>query len=301
MIRPLILLTSLAALSLAEAAPLKAFIIYDERKFETAWVTGANASSIAYKVAERATAVKSLSRTKFKSLYFVEPESFSMGMAALRNADYDTALTHFTACEKEYKIVDSLPGNYHTLAGFYKLECYRLKGDLATLETEMDKYQPRNLKRKDLLAQLKINETWLAVHSKEWDRLSRYGAEQILNIENNAHRAQMGYCWALACENVNPPQTENALTGYAYAITADYAASQKYAKDAVERTLRILKDDEGVIQARKFYGTDDERRTSPGHLRLLEAGALANAYTMMFGKEALLPQELAEFQKYGSK
>ncbi len=301
MIRPLIFLASIASLALVEAAPLKAYIIYDERKFELAWVTGANASSIAYKVAEKATAVKSLSRTKFKSLYFVEPESFSMGMSALREAQYDTALAKFTECEKEYKIVDSFPGNYSTLAGFYKLECYRLKSDFSTLEVEMDKYQPRQLKRKDLIAQLKINETWLAVHSKEWERLSRYGADQILKIENNSHRAQMGYCWGLACENVQPSQPTNALIGYAYAITADYAASQKYAKDAVERSLKILKNDEEVIPARKFYGTEDEKRGTSGHLKLIEAGALANAYSLMFGKGALLPQDLAEFKKYGAQ
>lgn len=299
MTRSLCALLASLGLTTAHAVPLEAFIIIDEKKIERAWVTSATTSSVEYKVAERATAKKRVPRSKYENLFFIEPASFKEAMRAFNNGNYDVALKKFTECETEYKPVNSLPNNYSTLSGFFRLECHRLKGDYAALASGMEAFQPRPLKRSDYLDQLELNKTWVAVHKKEWERLSRYGADEVLKLKTNSLRAQMGYCWGLACENVGKPA--QALIGYAYAITSDYAASQENARDAVQRSLRIYLADESVKQAMKLYGTEDERRGTGGHLKLVEAGALANAYPLMFGDEAKLPKDLAVFTQYGAQ
>ena len=299
MIRKLVLsLLAISSLAGSAAEPLPALLLYDENKFERIWVTGMNSTTLAYKVGPNLPAISKIARSKFKNVFFLEPELYTDAMRDFRTLDYQSALGKFQQVEAQYAPVNDQPGNYATLAAFYQLECHRLLGDLDKLEEGMDKFQPRYLEREDLKAQLETNQAWLAVHKEEWPRLASAGEKMAHSAKINDQRAQIGYCWGLACEKTG--QNVKALTAYAYAITADAATSQVTVKDAVHRSLGIYKGDEEVQQAIRFYGTPDEKPRSSGHLRLLEAGALAAAYPLMFGENAKLPDEYKDFLKYAT-
>ncbi len=265
-------------------------------------VTKYSAGTATYRISARAMSTKQVRVPKLKSVYFYKPKVFTEAMTLYLNRNYADAKAKFAECEKKFKVVETAPNNYSTLAGFYKMECSRRMFDLAALSSEMEKFRKQALTRETHLQQLEINAFWEAVRLKDWNRLELLAKGWRKRKVSGGQRAQIAYCHGLALEHLmkkEPGRIIEALNTYNRALSADYTASHELVVKAANNALRIYAADPGVKLAMKLWGTDDESKGRSGYHRLLEANALAKLYKQAgFDKTTPLKPEYAKFLKY---
>lgn len=286
--------------ALSGASPLfaaaPAFLIAADGKAPKVFLTGATESQLKYKQTEQTTKIDTVDRSRVQSVFFIEPDSFVKAMRAFQTANFEDALLQFQNCKEEFKDVDTVPGNYSTLAAYFEMECFRLSGQFDKLEAAKEKFLSAPLLRQEFLEQVEFYAAWIAAKDESWERMTRLAEEYKDKTEIGSHKAQMAYLAGLGHHNQG--ELEEALDNYAQAMIADYGASRNVVKMAYEKSLSILKEDEEVQTAMKIYGTADERPGSLGHRRLLQAGALVKLYQLTFGDKEPLADDLKVFEKF---
>jgi len=282
---------------LAELAPAR--LLYNDGSHDDALVISYSAGTATYKSNEKSLNILRVSKPKLGSVYFYKPKVFSEAMSLYHARNYQEAKVKFAECEIAYKAVDSLPNNYASLAGFYKMECSRRMFDLAALSSELEKYRKNGLTRENHLQQLEVYTFWEAVRLKDWERLDRLAVSWQERKVPASLRIQIEYCHALALDQMaqkDPNRTIDALNAYSRAMIADGTTSIEMVLEAANNALRIYANDPGVKLAVKLWKTEDENRNTVGYQRLMEAASLVSFYQQA-GFDQLKPLE-PECQKF---
>ena len=213
-----------------------------------------------------------------EAIYFYEPQIFTDAMYLYRAKNYSEAKVKFAECEASFKSVDSLPDNYATLAGFYKMECSRRSGDLEALSAELEKYRKDGLTRENHHLQLELYTFWEAVRLKDWariDRLAMGDSWQGRKVPSEL-RVQIEYCHALALDELakeglkegskeDPSRWGAAINAYNRVLSADATASIDLVLMAANNLMRIYAEDEGSSVGNQKL----ENRTRKGFQRRL--------------------------------
>jgi tetratricopeptide (TPR) repeat protein len=245
------------------------------------------------------TATSTIPIADAKQFFFPEPQAFSTAMGQFRARDYKAALAGFSKVAEEFKGVRRLPNNPSTRAQYFEIECLRLLGDYNKMSGMLGAFNKSGLTRENELRQLELNLMWDAVGRKAWEQLAHLVDQRSDARMPGNQIAQVAYCRGLVLEQKG--EIDEALSAYNEAIVADAAASEVVARMAAINILTLIDSDPLVKTAREAWGTEDEMKNSPGHSKLLEAGAVARLFEDFVGAGAPLPDKFRDYVKYEAK
>ena len=272
-----------SAVAQSEPELPKGRLLYSNGSHEDVYIISYRAGVATYRTNMRSLNVLQAKKPALEAIYFYEPQIFTEAMNLYRAKNYGEAKVKFAECEVSYKSVDSLPDNYATLAGFYKMECSRKSGDLEALSSELEKYRKDGLTRDNHHLQLEVYAFWEAVRLKDWARLDRLATGtswQDRKVPSEL-RVQIEYCHALALDELakeDPSRWGAAINAYNRVLSADATASIDLVLKAANNLMRIYAEDEGVQLAMKNWKTVHEKVSSVGYQKLMEANSLAQFY-----------------------
>ena len=294
-----------SALAQSEPELPKGRLLYSNGSHEDVYIISYRAGVATYRTNMRSLNVLQAKKPALEAIYFYEPQIFTEAMNLYRAKNYGEAKVKFAECEVSFKSVDSLPDNYATLAGFYKMECSRKSGDLEALSSELEKYRKDGLTRDNHHLQLEVYAFWEAVRLKDWARLDRLatGTSWQGRKVPSELRVQIEYCHALALDELakeDPSRWGAAINAYNRVLSADATASIDLVLKAANNLMRIYAEDEGVQLAMKNWKTIHEKVSSVGYQKLMEANTLAQFYKQVgFHEIQPLTADFEEFLKYG--
>ena len=263
----------------AGMAPARLY--YNDGSHDDVLAISYSAGTMTYKKSEKSLNLQRVQKPKLEAVYFYEPKAYKEAMGHYHSRNYAEAKEIFAKLETEYKTVDTLPDNYSTLSGFYKMECSRRMNDLEALSAELEKFHKKGLSRETHLQQLEVYSFWEAVRLGDWDRLDRLAVEWQPRSLAAGMRVQIEYCHARALDNLcqkDPSRKSQAINAYNRVLTADGTTSMELVLAAALGALNLYSNDDGVKLAMRVWGTDDENRRSAGYERLLEANTLVKFY-----------------------
>ncbi len=280
------------------AEPAAAVILKTDKTRENVYVYNVDDKGVKYKNNKAAIDTKNMRKSEIKRVYFIEPSEFKQGMLAFRGRRYKEAMEFFDKVVAENARTYTLTGNYSTLANFYKLECLRKTEQYEQMEKEQKAAIFDALERPSMKTQLELNVLWQATRHEDWTRLmtlvKQWDGRDGLDAN---HLAQLAFLRGLAHENLG--NTEGALNGYNYAMTADYGSSYELVVASFNRALSVYWNDPDVQVAVKNWGTADENKDTRGYLRLLEGNRLAHLFEMTIAASGEgLSEENKNFFKY---
>ena len=294
-----------SAVAQSEPELPKGRLLYSNGSHEDVYIISYRAGVATYRTNMRSLNVLQAKKPALEAIYFYEPQIFTEAMNLYRAKNYGEAKVKFAECEVSYKSVDSLPDNYATLAGFYKMECSRKSGDLEALSSELEKYRKDGLTRDNHHLQLEVYAFWEAVRLKDWARLDRLATGtswQDRKVPSEL-RVQIEYCHALALDELakeDPSRWGAAINAYNRVLSADATASIDLVLKAANNLMRIYAEDEGVQLAMKNWNKESEGVFNAGAQKLMEANTLAQFYKQVgFHEIQPLTADFEEFLKYG--
>lgn len=281
----------IAVAPLVSAVPAPARIMHADASHDDVLILEYRKGFIIYKMNPNDLNRKKLSLTKLDSIYFKTPKIFNDAMSLYQGRKYAEAKELFIKCEQAFKLVDTAPNNYGSLAGFYVMECSRRQFDLSALSEEQMKFRKDGLTRETQIQQLEVNAFWEAVRLKNWDRLDRLAESWSKRKVTGSQRAQISYCHGLALEQLakkDPKRVPAALNAFNRALTADFTASTEIVIAAADHAFRMYSSNTGVKLAMQNWQTEDENKGKIGYQYLLEANTLVKLYQQA-GFEAMKP------------
>lgn len=290
-------LCSLCILCIAEAgaqsAPVlaKGRLFYADGSHDDVYLMSYRAGTATYRTNLKSLNIIQVKKPKLESIYFYEPDIFSEAMRLYRAKNYVDARAKFAECEVTYKAVDSLPDNYATLAGFYKMECSRRLYDLDALSSELEKFRKDGLTRNFQFQQLEVYALWEAVRLKDWARLDRLAQSWLDRKFPSELRVQIEYCHALALEQLvkeDATRFEELIDAYSRVLSADASASIDLVLKAANSLLRIYAEDDEVVFVMKNWDPSEERAALAGDQKLIDAIKLVRYYQQV-GFDAIEP------------
>ena len=287
----------------------KGRLLYSNGSHDDVYVISYKAGVATYRTNMRSLNILQAKKPALEAIYFYEPQIFTEAMNLYRAKNYSEAKVKFAECEASFKSVDSLPDNYATLAGFYKMECSRRSGDLEALSAELEKYRKDGLTRENHHLQLEVYTFWEAVRLKDWaliDRLAAGTSWQDRKLPSEL-RAQIEYCHALALDELakeGPKEDSSrwgaAINAYNRVLSVDATASIDLVLKAANSLMRIYSEDKGVQAAMKNRKDGANKTFSAGDQKLMEANTLAQYYKQVgFHEIQPLSADYEEFLKYG--
>ena len=294
-----------SAVAQSEPELPKGRLLYSNGSHEDVYIISYRAGVATYRTNMRSLNVLQAKKPALEAIYFYEPQIFTEAMNLYRAKNYGEAKVKFAECEVSFKSVDSLPDNYATLAGFYKMECSRKSGDLEALSSELEKYRKDGLTRDNHHLQLEVYAFWEAVRLKDWARLDRLATGtswQDRKVPSEL-RVQIEYCHALALDELakeDPSRWGAAINAYNRVLSADATASIDLVLKAANNLMRIYAEDEGVQLAMKNWNKESEGVFNAGAQKLMEANTLAQFYKQVgFHEIQPLTADFDKFLKYG--
>jgi hypothetical protein len=287
----------------------KGRLLYSDGRHVDCYVISYRAGVATYRTNMKSLNILQAKKPALEAIYFYEPQIFTDAMNLYRAKNYGEAKVKFAECEVSFKSVDSLPDNYATLGGFYKMECSRRSGDLDALSAELEKYRKDGLTRDNHYLQLEVYRFWEAVRLKDWariDRLATGDSWQGRKVPSEL-RVQLEYCHALALDELakEGPKEDSSRWGpvinaYNRVLSADATASIDLVLKAANNLMRIYAEDEGVQLAIKNWKTEYEKVSSVGYQKLMEANTLAQFYKQVgFHEIQPLITDYEKFLNYG--
>lgn len=261
-----------------------------------AWILASTKTQIRYKTSQQSTDFKDDRISDFATVFLVEPPDYAAAVDLFEARKYKEAQEAFAAVKDRCKPIASLPDNFHTLAAFHELECYRHLGDYEGLANALKSFLKEPLTREHQLRQLDLYIMWDAVRAAAWDRVLLIASERDAELLPGYQRAQVAFCKGLALDHLE--RGREAIVEYNIAMTADAGASEILAQQAALKALAIYHKDPEVQTAITNWGTEDENKNSPGYTHLTEAAALAKFYEKFLSIGKALPSDLKKFTKY---
>ena len=261
-----------------------------------AWILAATKTQIRYKTNNVSTDFVDARTADFATVFLVEPPDYAAAIDLFEGRKYKEAQEAFAAVKERCKPIAVLPDNFHTLAAFHEMECFRHLGDYEGLAAVLKTFLKAPITRANQLRQLDLYIMWDAVRAAAWDRVLIIASERDEEVLPGYQRAQVAYCKALALDNLG--RGREAVIEYNVAMTADSGASEILTQQAGLKALGVYQKDPEVQVAIQNWGTKDENKNSTGYTRLTEAAALAVFYEKYLNLGKPLPAELKAFTKY---
>jgi len=261
-----------------------------------AWILAATKTQIRYKTSKVSTDFVDARTADFATVFLVEPPDYAAAIDLFEGRKYKEAQEAFAAVKERCKPIAVLPDNFHTLAAFHEMECFRHLGDYEGLAAVLKTFLKEPITRANQLRQLDLYIMWDAVRAAAWDRVLIIASERDEEVLPGYQRAQVAYCKALALDNLG--RGREAVIEYSIAMTADSGASEILTQQASLKALGVYQKDPEVQVAIQNWGTKDENKNSTGYTRLTEAAALAVFYEKYLNLGKPLPAELKAFTKY---
>jgi hypothetical protein len=261
-----------------------------------AWILAASKTQIRYKTTKVSTDFTDSRISDFATIFLVEPPDYAAAIDLYEGRKYKEAQEAFAAVKERCKPIAAMPDNFHTLAAFHEMECFRHLGDYEGLATALKTFIKEPLTREHQLRQLDLYIMWDAVRALAWDRVLIIASERDEEVLPGYQRAQVAYCKGLALDNLN--RGREAVIEYSIAMTADSGASEILAQQAAIKALGVYHKDPEVQVAIKNWGTEDENKNSAGYTRLTEAAAMAVFYGKYLDLGKPLSTELKALTKY---
>ncbi len=261
-----------------------------------AWIIAASKTQIRYKTTKVSMDFIDAKTSDFATIFLVEPPDYSAAIDLYEGRKYKEAQEAFAAVKERCKPMAAMPDNFHTLATFHEMECFRHLGDYEGLATVLKTFLKEPLSRESQLRQLDLYIMWDAVRVLAWDRVLIIASERDEEVLPGYQRAQVAYCKALALDNLK--RGREAVIEYSISMTADSGSSEILAQQSGLKALGIYHKDPEVQVAIRNWGTDDENKNSPGYTRLTEAAAMSVFYEKFLSLGKPLPTELKDFTKY---
>lgn len=299
LILPLLLIPALTIPAFSQAFEAEAILSKpnDGGTFR-AWILAATKTQIRYKTIKNSTDFVDARAADFATVFLVEPPDYSAAMDLYEGRKYKEAQEAFAAVKERCKPIAVMPDNFHTLAAFHEMECFRHLGDYEGLAAVLKTFLKAPITRANQLRQLDLYIMWDAVHAAAWDRVLIIASERDEEVLPGYQRAQVAYCKALALDNLG--RGREAVIEYNVAMTADSGASEILTQQAGLKALGVYQKDPEVQVAIQNWGTKDENKNSNGYTRLIEAAALAVFYEKYLNLGKPLPAELKAFTKYAA-
>ena len=261
-----------------------------------AWILAATKTQIRYKTSKVSTDFDDARTADFATVFLVEPPDYAAAIDLFEGRKYKEAQEAFAAVKERCKPIAVLPDNFHTLAAFHEMECFRHLGDYEGLAAVLKTFLKEPITRANQLRQVDLYIMWDAVRAAAWDRVLIIASERDEEVLPGYQRAQVAYCKALALDNLG--RGREAVIEYNVAMTADSGASEILTQQAGLKALGVYQKDPEVQVAIQNWGTKDENKNSTGYTRLTEAAALAVFYEKYLNLGKPLPAELKAFTKY---
>lgn len=285
----------------AQSTPVlaKGRLFYTDGSHDDVHLISYRAGTATYRTSLKSLNILQVKKPKLESIYLYEPDVFNEAMRLYRAKNYAEAKAKFAECEATYKAVDSLPDNYSTLGGFYKMECSRRLYDLEALSSELEKFRKDGLTRNFHFQQLEVYALWEAVRLEDWARLDRLALSWMDRKFPSELRVQIEYCHALALEQLvkeAPARFEELVDAYNRVLTADASASIDLVLKAANSLLRIYAEDEDVVFVMKNWDPSEDRAALAGDQKLMDAINLVSYYKQV-GYDAIQPL-LPNYEKF---
>lgn len=261
-----------------------------------AWILAASKTQIRYKTALASTNFIDVPISDLATVFLAEPADYAAAIDLYEGRKYKEAQEAFAEVKKRCKPIATLPDNFHTLAAFHEMECFRHLGDYESLAAALKTFIKDPLTRSNHLRQLDLYIMWDAVRAAAWDRVLIIASERDEEVLPGYQRAQVAYCKALALDNLE--RGREAVIEYNVAMIADSGASEILTQQAALKALGVYQKDPEVQVAIQNWGTKDENKNSIGYTRLTEAAALAIFYEKYLNLGKALSSELKVFTKY---
>jgi hypothetical protein len=297
LILPLLLIPALTIPAFSQAFEAEAILSKpnDGGTFR-AWILAATKTQIRYKTNKISTDFDDARIADFATVFLVEPPDYAAAIDLYEGRKYKEAQEAFAAVKERCKPIAVMPDNFHTLAAFHEMECFRHLGDYEGLAAVLKTFLKEPITRENQLRQLDLYIMWDAVRAAAWDRVLIIASERDEEVLPGYQRAQVAYCKALALDNLG--RGREAVIEYSIAMTADSGASEILTQQAGLKALGVYQKDPEVQVAIQNWGTKDENKNSTGYTRLTEAAALAVFYEKYLNLGKPLPAELKAFTKY---
>ncbi len=263
-----------------------------------AWILAASKTQVRYKTTKVSTDFIDARISDFTTIFLVEPADYAAAIDLYEARKYKEAQEAFAAVKERCKPIAAMPDNFHTLAAFHEMECFRHLGDYEGLAAVLKAFLKEPLTRENQLRQLDLYIMWDAVRALAWDRVIVIASERDEEVLPGYQRAQVAYCKGLALENLE--RGREALIEYSVAMTADSGASEILTQQAAVNALGVYFKDPEVKVAIQNWGTEDENKNSPGYTRLTEAAALAVFYEKYLSLGKALSSDLKALTKYAA-
>ena len=260
------------------------------------YIVATTDTQVRYKTTSVATDFKDSKLSAYTTIFMVIPAEYTEAMDLYEAGKFKEAQGKFRAYKEFSKPVATLKGNYHTLSAFHEMECMRKLGDLEGLAAALKNFAKAPLVDEYHLRQVELYVLWDAVRTESWERVLSIASERDAEVLPGYQRAQIGYCKGLALQNLT--RSNEALTQYAVAMTADSGASEVITSKAALNSLEILLQNEDVKFAMTVWGTPEENSNSNGKSLLMEANTLASEYEKVLGSGNPLPEKYKPFLKF---
>ena len=299
LILPLLLIPALTIPAFSQALVVEAILSKPNNGGTfRAWILAASKTEIRYKTNKVSTDFDDARIADFATVFLVEPPDYTAATDLYEGRKYKEAQEAFAAVKERCKPIAVLPDNFHTLAAFHEMECFRHLGDYEGLAAVLKTFLKAPITRENQLRQLDLYIMWDAVRAAAWDRVLIIASERDEEVLPGYQRAQVAYCKALALDNLG--RGREAVIEYNVAMTADSGASEILTQQAGLKALGVYQKDPEVQVAIQNWGTKDENKNSNGYTRLIEAAALAVFYEKYLNLGKPLPAELKAFTKYAA-
>ena len=299
LILPLLLIPALTIPAFSQALVVEAILSKPNNGGTfRAWILAASKTEIRYKTNKVSTDFDDARIADFATVFLVEPPDYTAAIDLYEGRKYKEAQEAFAAVKERCKPIAVLPDNFHTLAAFHEMECFRHLGDYEGLAAVLKTFLKAPITRENQLRQLDLYIMWDAVRAAAWDRVLIIASERDEEVLPGYQRAQVAYCKALALYNLG--RGREAVIEYNVAMTADSGASEILTQQAGLKALGVYQKDPEVQVAIQNWGTKDENKNSNGYTRLIEAAALAVFYEKYLNLGKPLPAELKAFTKYAA-
>ena len=180
---------------------------------------------------------KLLPHSEIARIDFPEPDLWKQANTFFYAGDYTKAIAAYSSLANNPRgNFYPAPGNYTSRARLRLIECYRETGNTKGIAEVAATLKAESLPQ-SLRTQMEVVSCWAELSQGNWDavitKADALAANPILPA-----REDLGFIKAVALEKTG--RTQEAITAYGTAYTADFGASRELAKSAIKSAILLL-------------------------------------------------------------
>lgn len=246
-----------------------------QRVPETGYFVNADARAVYFSGNASGSNARPYARNAIERIVFDEPEEWSEAMEAWTSGEWAEAEVLFERVATNFRNLDTIEGNYGSLARMRQLECLRKLQKYDALEKTRLLLKKEGLdERYHSLVDLYVGWGTLARIDRPNEPQQLYKAMQAFLERPQVPARQVAQaCYLRGVANDRLDNISAALSDYHRAMTLDFGADQALTKTSIESALAVYARDKSIALD---YVNLDRRR-------LQEAHGLGSLYQKVYG------------------